>query len=78
MNDKARRELEREASYLRFLLRVSDWADPDSPTPLRNALARLESNLRVESSTDSSTNSSTNSGRVRKWRRLIPWARPKR
>jgi hypothetical protein len=74
MNDKARRELEREASYLRFLLRVSDWADPDSPTPLRNALARLESDLRVESSTDSSTNS----GRVRKWRRLIPWARPKR
>jgi hypothetical protein len=74
MNDKARRELEREASYLRFLLRVSDWADPDSPTPLRNALARLESDSRVESSTDSSTNS----GRVRKWRRLIPWARPKR
>ena len=73
MNDKARRELEREASYLRFLLRVSDRADPDSP-PLRNALARLESDLRVESSTDSSTNS----GRVRKWRRLIPWARPKR
>jgi hypothetical protein len=70
MNDKARRELEREAPYLRFLLRVSDWADPDSPTPLRNALARLESDLRVESS--------TNSGRVRKWRRLIPWARPKR
>jgi hypothetical protein len=74
MNDKARRELEREASYLRFLLCVSDRADPDSPTPLRNALARLESDLRVESSTDSSTNS----GRVRKWRRLIPWARPKR
>jgi hypothetical protein len=31
MNDKARRELEREASYLRFLLRVSDRANPDSP-----------------------------------------------
>jgi hypothetical protein len=73
MNDKARRELEREASYLRFLLCVG-LGRPRLTHPLRNALARLESDLRVESGTDSSTNS----GRVRKWRRLIPWARPKR
>jgi len=73
MNNKARRELEREASYLRFLLRVSDWADPDS-LPLRDRLARLDSDSRVESRTDSSTIS----GRVRKWRRSIPWAKPKR
>ena len=34
MTGKERQELDREASYLRFLLRVSDWANPDS-LPLR-------------------------------------------
>jgi hypothetical protein len=73
MNDKARRELEREASYLTFLLHVSDWADPSS-LPLRDRLARLEPDSRVESRTDSSTIW----GWVRTWRRSIPWAKPKR
>ena len=54
MTGKERQELDREASYLRFLLRVSDWADPDS-LPLRDRLARLEPDSRVESRTDLST-----------------------
>ena len=33
MTDKERQELDREASYLRFLWRVSDGVDPDSLTP---------------------------------------------
>jgi hypothetical protein len=73
MTGKERQELDREASYLRFLLRVAEWANPDS-LPLRDRLARLEPDSRVESRTDSSTIW----GRVWTWRRSIPWAKPKR
>jgi len=61
MNDRER--LERRASYLRFLLRVSDWASDEDLKPLLDELARIKRKLASD---------------VNPWRRVIPWNRPRR
>jgi hypothetical protein len=62
MNDE-RRELERRASWLRFLYRTNDWSSDEDLKPLREELARIKRKLA----------SDTNP-----WRCPIPWNRPRR
>jgi hypothetical protein len=61
MNDRER--LERRASYLRFLLRMNDYASDEDLKPLLDELARIKRKLASD---------------VNPWRRVIPWNRPRR
>jgi hypothetical protein len=61
MNDRER--LERHASYLRFLLRMNDYASDEDLKPLLDELARIKRKLASD---------------VNPWRCVIPWNRPRR
>jgi hypothetical protein len=61
MNDRER--LERHASYIRFLLRMNDYASDEDLKPLLDELARIKRKLASD---------------VNPWRRVIPWNRPRR